>query len=148
MNETIRVDTYINVIDNNSCNICFNEYSNDEIVTTNCGHIYCEDCLLKWFRRSKTSCPICVQDVDYYIKKNEKNHIIRINNSQNNNRVNNIENNRVNDNQITIRLPKWKINLLKYMTLFNLSYISYLFYNKVMLYNKEGNYSNCSGILI
>jgi len=84
MDEHIRKDTYINVLENNTCNICYNEFSNDKIIVTNCSHIYCEDCLLTWFRRSKTSCPICVQDVSYYIKNNEKNHIVRITEETNN----------------------------------------------------------------
>ena len=76
MDEHIQNDTYINVLENTSCNVCYNDFHSNEIITTNCGHNYCENCLLTWFRRGNISCHICIQDVDYYIKDNEKNHII------------------------------------------------------------------------
>ena len=57
MDESIQ-DTYINIIENITCNICYNNYFNNEIVNTNCNHTFCEDCLLTWFERKKI-CPEC-----------------------------------------------------------------------------------------
>lgn len=42
-----------------SCVICFDDfYENQEILSTDCGHIYHSECLGKWFDKSR-SCPEC-----------------------------------------------------------------------------------------
>jgi len=157
MDEHIQNDTYINVLENTSCNVCYNDFHSNEIITTNCGHNYCENCLLTWFRRGKISCPICIQDVDYYIKDNEKNHIIKIINQNNPITNNPITNNRVTTNNVNntisrnnningnyLRVPKWKFYLLRYALVFNMSLLVYLQYMDIYGDNTI-NYNNCSG---
>jgi len=52
------------------CNVCYDEYNKDNIVTTDCGHEFCNDCIDKWknkcFREYKdASCPLCRQVFEY-----------------------------------------------------------------------------------
>lgn len=43
--------------DNHECSICFNSYKIPLAITA-CGHIFCSECLLKWFTSANT-CPLC-----------------------------------------------------------------------------------------
>ena len=52
------------------CNICYDDYNKDNIVTTDCGHEFCNDCIDKWknkcFKEYKdASCPLCRQVFEY-----------------------------------------------------------------------------------
>lgn len=52
------------------CNVCYDDYNKDNIVTTNCGHEFCNGCINKWknkcFRKYKdASCPLCRQVFEY-----------------------------------------------------------------------------------
>ena len=76
------------------CPICFNETLSENLITTNCNHIYCYDCFNKWLIKDKTTCPICRINIDFfeYNNKNYKLHIIEkkiINNVVSNQQINN-----------------------------------------------------------
>lgn len=58
----------------NECSICFEIYENE--CKTNCNHSFCEDCLHKWFKKKKISCPICREDIKYYILDGEEYEVI------------------------------------------------------------------------
>jgi hypothetical protein len=36
------------------------------VYTTNCNHVYCRDCIEKWFAKGKKTCPMCQQDIASY----------------------------------------------------------------------------------
>ena len=69
----------MNEIPVKTCVICMNDINSDEICITNCNHDYCNDCLLSWLNRGKTTCPTCRGEVINFTVKNELNHIIKIN---------------------------------------------------------------------
>lgn len=52
------------------CNVCYDEYNKDNIVTTDCGHEFCNDCIDKWKNKcfkeyNNASCPLCRQVFEY-----------------------------------------------------------------------------------
>lgn len=49
-------------LNNKSCAICREENERNRIVTF-CGHFYCKDCILSWFKRKK-NCPICRESLN------------------------------------------------------------------------------------
>lgn len=49
----------------NECPICL-QTNNYKIITTNCNHIFHEECLSKWIKISKT-CPICRKNLEISI---------------------------------------------------------------------------------
>ena len=49
----------------NECSICL-KINNYKIITTNCNHIFHEECLSKWIKISKT-CPICRKNLEISI---------------------------------------------------------------------------------
>ena len=59
-----------------------------DLCTTNCGHTYCKGCLDIWMNRLKTECPICRQNILYFMYNNNQirpvftrinnNHLIRM----------------------------------------------------------------------
>lgn len=49
------------VDESNDCNICFDEYTNDEIgcLRLGCGHRFHPLCVLRWLSEGKMECPFC-----------------------------------------------------------------------------------------
>ena len=43
------------------CPICFEKIAG--CVVTECSHLFCEDCLVKWITERRAFCPLCVQPV-------------------------------------------------------------------------------------
>ena len=70
------------------CPICFSD-SETTIKIKKCQHIFCEDCIEKWLKNHKNTCPICRVNVI----ENENNNL-----EQNNNENNNNDNNDNNEN--------------------------------------------------
>lgn len=62
----------------NNCVICFNEINKNDCCITNCNHIYCNGCILNWFKQGKTSCPVCRADVENFVNNGSLNHIIKV----------------------------------------------------------------------
>ena len=44
-----------------SCAICLDKPENKLFVRTTCNHVYCKDCIDKWFEMN-SKCPICKKD--------------------------------------------------------------------------------------
>ena len=57
----------INETINDSCIICYNNILEESLCKTNCNHIYCKDCLNKWFDRGNVECPMCRVPVKSYL---------------------------------------------------------------------------------
>jgi hypothetical protein len=51
-----------------SCGICYGIFNNP--VETQCGHIFCEDCIKQWFNGNNKSCPFCKQQIGNKRRKN------------------------------------------------------------------------------
>lgn len=63
------------------CCICLNENIIElNKCLTNCNHDFCKICLIEWFSKGKTSCPLCRNDIDYFMNNYEKNNIIKVEN--------------------------------------------------------------------
>ncbi len=42
-----------------TCSICFLELDSDTVTLKECGHTFHSDCIIKWFRSDRKSCPLC-----------------------------------------------------------------------------------------
>ena len=51
-------DPKVKKIDIQDCPICYNTLSDINVCTTNCGHSFCMDCMIKHLK-NKTDCPMC-----------------------------------------------------------------------------------------
>ena len=57
------IDVIENIINEDPCNICMENYKNDEIVVLlKCNHYFHEDCIKNWLCNEKVTCPICRKD--------------------------------------------------------------------------------------
>ena len=45
--------------DMKTCSICYNEVKNPCILSCECKHIYCHECINNWFTKQKEGCPCC-----------------------------------------------------------------------------------------
>jgi SNF2 family DNA or RNA helicase len=129
---TITLNFYNNVLnrlknldDNNeeTCPICIDNLSKNNIGITSCGHLFCYDCLQMCLSKNNTSCPICKG----YINKN-KIYLLKYNNNNNNNKTNTKKNDLINkvgtklgnlifflkeNNEHTIIFSQWDNLLIK-----------------------------------
>ena len=49
-----------------SCSVCLiSEIPDGTRCSTDCGHMFCKDCLDLWFDRGNRSCPLCRTDIQY-----------------------------------------------------------------------------------
>ena len=60
------------------CVICFNSINENEVSITNCNHIFCLQCILRWFNQGKISCPSCRSNVVSFTNDGRLNHIIKV----------------------------------------------------------------------
>ena len=51
-------DPKVKKINIKDCPICYNTLSDINVCTTNCGHSFCMDCMIKHLK-NKTDCPMC-----------------------------------------------------------------------------------------
>ena len=72
------------------CFICLDDFKEDEICLTNCNHVYCNECLTRWFEENKVECPFCRSEIKNYFFNDSLNNIvkIKINDHNVNNRIN------------------------------------------------------------
>jgi len=72
------------------CIICLDDFKEDEICLTNCNHVYCNECLTRWFEENKVECPFCRSEIKNYFFNDSLNNIvkIKINDHNVNNRIN------------------------------------------------------------
>ena len=67
------VDIIVNPLhtDDDICSICLiSPIPELDLCITNCGHTYCKGCLDIWMNRLKKECPICRQDIIYFMYNN------------------------------------------------------------------------------
>ena len=75
----------------NNCTICFNEISEDEKITLNCNHYFCNTCIQDWFNNGKNSCPLCRSDITEY-NLNDKDYriVVKTNGATRNREINDL----------------------------------------------------------
>ena len=132
---------------NSNCVICFNEIEPENKCVTNCQHTYCNGCIMNWFNRGKVTCPICRVNVENFVNNGTVNHLIKIEDRNNENENND---NRMNNLDTFRRLYNQNI-YLKFIIITN---VLYTFYNVYRLSNYENlyyrykdSYQNCSDTL-
>ena len=60
------------------CSICFDEIKGTDKKKINCNHVFHEECIDKWFKRSH-QCPLCRKSkFDISLKEYEKNYWERV----------------------------------------------------------------------
>lgn len=69
---TIVEDSDENKYNELSCAICLDKLDNIQFVRTTCNHVYCKDCIDKWFEMS-SKCPICKKDFNGIESDNKDN---------------------------------------------------------------------------
>ena len=105
MNENIMNENIININNNcnkeNYCSICLNDNLNDIFIyKTNCSHIFCKECLDKWFKKGKDSCPLCRNLITTYIHNGSNYRLIIYKATNNNTHLFNTSVNLLNQNDI------------------------------------------------
>lgn len=84
-----------NIKDSNlliECPICFETY-NDYIKIKKCSHSFCENCIKKWLKEHKNTCPVCRVEISTGIKNSMSNNSLNSNESNNNlDNLDNLEN--------------------------------------------------------
>jgi hypothetical protein len=58
------------------CPICYEKIQ--DICTTDCGHIFCKNCIEGWFNNNKETCPLCRGLIDSYRENDMKVKIIKL----------------------------------------------------------------------
>jgi len=64
------------------CSVCLGDISYNNLCKTECNHLFCKDCLDKWFNKNKISCPMCRNDIKYFNYKGVENRIVPIYNME------------------------------------------------------------------
>lgn len=72
------------------CPICFETHTK-YINIKKCSHKFCEQCIKKWLKDHKNTCPVCRVEISTVIKNSESNDSLNSNNSDNGNNSNNLE---------------------------------------------------------
>lgn len=67
------LDAISSTSSSNNCTICFTEISEDEKITLNCNHYFCNSCIQEWLNKGKDNCPLCRSDIKEY-NLNDKNY--------------------------------------------------------------------------
>lgn len=60
------LDSISTTSSSNNCTICFTEISEEEKITLDCKHFFCNPCIQYWFNNGKNSCPLCRSDIKEY----------------------------------------------------------------------------------
>ena len=72
-----KIENNMNDEEKETCPICMDDLSSDNIGITNCGHLYCYDCLNTCLSKGTNFCPYCKANLDsskiYLLKYNKKN---------------------------------------------------------------------------
>lgn len=118
------------------CSICLtSNIISTEKCTLNCHHSFCKPCLDGWFNTGKVSCPICIQQINYFENNNNNYRIVKINNNINN----------TNDNNNYVMIYKKTCLVLRIIALIVICGILFQSYIIHYLYDKknqvEDNYS-------
>ena len=50
--------------DAKTCSICLQDFrTNRRVCRLPCGHVFCRDCLYRWFTKESCTCPVCRESV-------------------------------------------------------------------------------------
>jgi hypothetical protein len=134
------LDSISSTSSSNNCTICFTEISEDEKITLNCNHYFCNSCIQDWLDKKKYSCPLCRSDIKEY-NLNDKNYRIVL---KENNPVTNTRSREINDlNRYLIRVNA-RLKCLIYVSLISTTYLADMYFRILSNYNDlHEEYQDC-----
>jgi hypothetical protein len=135
------LDTISSTSSSNNCTICFTEISEDEKITLNCKHYFCNSCIQDWLDKKKYSCPLCRSDIKEY-NLNDKNYRIVL--KEGDTPVTNERGREINDlNRYLIRVNA-RLKCLIYVSLISTTYLSDMYFRILSNYNNlHDDYQDC-----
>tara|TARA_B100000575_G_C23068120_1_gene615133 strand:- start:641 stop:1198 length:558 start_codon:yes stop_codon:yes gene_type:complete len=140
LNNDTNDDNIINQTFN--CPVCLSDKSEEEKCITECGHEFCKNCIHSWLNRSKITCPSCRAEIKVYTNQLEKNHIIKV-----------IQTNNSNNEQMNLIVLQLRNRIQYYhlLLLINFIYMLYSLYDGIKINNRlfyyESEYNNCTRVL-
>lgn len=121
----------------NECSICLiQNIPENEKCINNCGHSFCKPCLDGWFNTGKYSCPLCIQQIQYFKYNRENYRVIKpVNNNINTSRIrtNNLDNIRIQ----FINTKRKYIYLLFILTIISAFFVQFYFIYELDNNNKD-----------
>ncbi len=132
-----------NEVSLNSCPICLQSISDNDLCITNCEHSFCKSCMRRFLHSNNIIiCPICRADIKEYVNNESTHYIVKV-------IVNNNNNQATNNNMLNIiRELRQKNAYFKLIIFLNLLYLIYSFYHfneitsEIFYYRKL--YNNCT----
>jgi len=135
------LDTISSTSSSNNCTICFTEISEDEKITLNCKHYFCNSCIQDWLDKKKYSCPLCRGDIKEYNLNGENYRIVL---KERDTSVTNGRGREINDlNRYLIRVNA-RLKCLIYVSLISTTYLSDMYFRILSNYNNlHDDYQDC-----
>ena len=62
----------------NNCPICLNSIDELNKCIMSCNHVFCRECIHKWFDKKKISCPNCRDEIKSYQNNNRMNYLVKV----------------------------------------------------------------------
>ena len=99
------------------------------VCVTNCSHRFCKTCLETWQNRINRDCPICREDITYYMYNNSQiRPVFRyVHNNNNNNNNNNIQTLIINNSRL-----KRTLYITTSVSLTSIFLVLFLYYQEMM----------------
>ena len=135
------LDTISSTSSSNNCTICFTEISEDEKITLNCEHYFCNSCIQDWLDKKKYSCPLCRRNIKEY-NLNDINYRIVL--KESNTSVTNERGREINDlNRYLIKVNA-RLKCLIYVSIISTTYLADMYFGIVSNYNHlYDDYQDC-----
>lgn len=139
------LDSISSTSNSNNCTICFTDISEDDKITLNCKHYFCNGCIQNWLDKKKYSCPLCRTNIKEY-NINDKNYRIVL--KENEIPVTNERGREINDlNRYLIRVNA-RLKCLIYVSLISTTYLADMYFSIVSNYNHlYDDYQHCKNNL-
>ena len=139
------LDTISSTSSSNNCTICFTEISEEEKITLECKHYFCNTCIQDWLDKGKNSCPLCRSDIKEY-NLNDKNYRIVL--KENNTSVTIERGREINDlNRYLIKVNA-RLKCLIYISVIGSTYLADMYFRILSNYNHlYDDYQDCKNNL-
>lgn len=121
----------------NNCTICFTEISEEEKITLNCNHYFCNSCIQDWLDKGKNSCPLCRSDIKEY-NLNDKNYRIVL--KEGDTPVTNQRGREINDLNIYLIKVNARLKCLMYVSVIGSTYLADMYFRIQSNYNNLHDY--------
>lgn len=139
------LDSISSTSSSNNCTICFTDISEEDKITLNCKHYFCNSCIQDWLDKKKYSCPLCRTNIKEY-NVNDKNYRIVLKESEI--PVTNERGREINDlNRYLIKVNA-RFKCLIYVSIVSMTYLADMYFGIVSNYNHlHDDYLDCKNNL-